>query len=574
MHRARVVRQIAALAAAFVLPLALASCSGRRPLVSSIRWTDESGAALPFRDLSARQSGAEGFLSAAAPADRFALDRPRPVGAGEALELELLRGEGAGTPQVRIVLGGGSGNRALRLEESIVLRDDHTYYVIPLESGRPLSSVEIGLAPPGGGAGGEGALPSASSSTAPIASLRSLSFRPGFRGFERLPQALRISSGFSLFLQNGKQHAQIESPFTGMDAPDQKDRGAPILLLDYGPCPSATVFELAPASAASGLLRLRPRHEGLRTALGEGLFAAQASRLDLVLPLGVELRSFYTSNMAGGDAELADLGRVLLSRRADSASDFDFYRWDRFPDVLVFDFKDYATQDLYLKRIAFYIEKAGFRGRLASDAEIADLHGWNAHDYRPEDLAAFFQAAAAKSFPLNAEEKALRAILVQRGLIVEQGGRVVPGTGAFISISRESPSYLRTQLLVHESTHAIFFVDPEYRKFVRSLWASIGQDERWFWNLYFNWSGYDTGSEYLMANEFQAYLLQQPVGRAEEYFSKTQTEQILKKHPEYQANIDAYMQKFSKRYADRAATIEAWIKKKYGLEAGRTYSLY
>ena len=50
-------------------------------------------------------------------------------------------------------------------------------------------------------------------------------------------------------------------------------------------------------------------------------------------------------------------------------------------------------QDDLLKRMAFFTEKEGFRGRLAADEEIKDLHGFNAHDYRAETLAAFFDLA-------------------------------------------------------------------------------------------------------------------------------------------------------------------------------------
>ncbi|MDR2370060.1 MAG: hypothetical protein LBD71_01155, partial [Treponema sp.] len=61
---------------------------------------------------------------------------------------------------------------------------------------------------------------------------------------------------------------------------------------------------------------------------------------------------------------------------------YEIFRWEAFPSILVFDTADYGVQDRLLKRLAFFVEKAGFRGRLAPDSEIAGLHGWNAHDYR------------------------------------------------------------------------------------------------------------------------------------------------------------------------------------------------
>ncbi|MDA8427612.1 MAG: hypothetical protein M0Z80_15915, partial [Treponema sp.] len=424
-----------------------------------------------------------------------------------------------------------------------------------------------GSATPGAGPAVAGVL------AGPSCTLASIAFRPMFRGFERLADGVRISTGFSYYIESGRQHLVIDTPFAGI-VPSGTP-GCSGVVFDYGPCPGAAVFDISPAADGSGSLHLRPRLTGLRTVLGASLFPAAAPRVEFVMPAGVGLGALYASYVEDPEAELADLGRVLLSPPRDPGADFDLYRWDRFPSVLVFDFRDYAAQDRYLKRMAYFIEKIGYRGTLLTDAQMAGLHGWNAHDYRPEDLASFFEAAARKkNFALDKEELALRDILLAHGVIVDKGGAYLAGRGAIISISRESPSYLRTQFIVHESTHAIFFLDPAYRRFVRSLWASIGADERWFWFTYFKWAGYDIGSDYLMANEFQAYLLQQPVSRVEEYFSKTQTAEILKKHPEYKDRIDEYMKRFSSRYAEHAAVLDAWFAEKYGLGAGRTYSLY
>jgi hypothetical protein len=215
------------------------------------------------------------------------------------------------------------------------------------------------------------------------------------------------------------------------------------------------------------------------------------------------------------------------------------------------------------------VEKVGFRGRLARDEEIASLHGWNAHDYRPEDLAAFFKAAKDRSFALNQEERELEALLVREGVISESGGKVEAGRGAIISISRESSDALRRTFAVHESMHALFFSDAAYRSFARSLWASLDAKEKWFWKAYLGWAAYDVGSDYLMGNEFQAYLLQQPTSAAEEYFTKRKSAELLEKHPELEERVAAYMADYGASFAARAAKLEAWLRAKYGIEAGR-----
>jgi hypothetical protein len=570
--RPRLAEARLALYALLLSMLFLFSCAPRRPLVASIPWTDGAGAALAFRDEAPRAAGREGHFSSDTPADRYILDKPYTVGAGIALDLELLR-PGAQVQALDAVLEGRKDGRGFKSESAVALRDEDTHWVIPLERGEILSSIRLRLASPSRAAdkiAADGSKPKAPAADAFV--LASLSFRPMFRGFEKISRGVRVSTGFSFYVSGGEQHVTIEHPFDDLDS--IHDKGGAGIVLDYGRCAASAPFEIFPAASSQGKLYLRPRLSGLRTVLGASLFPSAAQRVEFVFPAGVDLRSLYSAYVADPEAELADLGRVLLSPPGNPAADFDLYRWDRFPSVLVFDFRDYAAQDCYLKRMAYFTEKIGYRGTLLTDAQMADMHGWNAHDYRPQDLAVFFQTARKKGFALDKEELALRDILLSHGVIVDKDGTFSPGQGAIISISRESPSYLRTQFIVHESTHAIFFVDPDYRKFVRALWATIQPDERWFWFVFFKWAGYDIGSEYLMANEFQAYLLQQPVARAEEYFSKTQAAEILKKHPEYKDKIDEYMKRFSSRYPEHAAAIEAWLEKKYGLGAGKTYSLY
>ncbi|HUW40522.1 MAG TPA: hypothetical protein VMV90_05890 [Rectinemataceae bacterium] len=566
------------LCAAALLAVSFASCGPRGRLVASIPWKDGSGAGLAFRDSDSRPSGQEGAFSPARASDGYVLETPHAIGADDALELDLVRREGRSVPRLSVVLDGKRNGRDFKLRSGIELRDANTRFVLPLERGEVLDSVRLRLeaeSPPAPAAGtrtAAGSTAQAATRAEVSCTLASIAFRPMFRGFERLADGVRVSAGFSYYIEGGRQHLAIDTPFAGI-FPGGKP-GCAGIVLDYGRCPDATAFDISPAAKGSGSLHLRPRLTGLRTVLGASLFPEAAQRVEFSIPAGVEVGALYASYVEDPEAELADLGRVLLSPPRDPGADFDLYRWDRFPSVLVFDFRDYAAQDRYLKRMAYFIEKIGYRGSLLTDEQMAGLHGWNAHDYRSEDLASFFEAAAGKRFALDREELALRDILLGHGVIVERGGVFLPGRGALISISRESPSYLRTQFIVHESTHAIFFLDPDYRKFVRSLWASVGADERWFWYAYFKWAGYDIGSDYLMGNEFQAYLLQQPVSRVEEYFSRTQAAELLRTHPEYKDRIDEYMKRFSSRYAEHAAALDAWIEKKYGLGAGRTYSLY
>ena len=103
------------------------------------------------------------------------------------------------------------------------------------------------------------------------------------------------------------------------------------------------------------------------------------------------------------------------------------------------------------------------------------------------------------------------------------------------------------------------------------MWNAMSQEEKWFWVLYFGWMHYDIGSAYLMANEMQAYLIQQPARKAEEYFTKTLTERLLEKNPELKASLDAYVGKFGPEFARKAGLLDGWLRAEYGFGAGTTF---
>ena len=203
-------------------------------------------------------------------------------------------------------------------------------------------------------------------------------------------------------------------------------------------------------------------------------------------------------------------------------SRYEVFSWDRFPSLLIFDTADYTVQDNLFKRLAFFVEKAGFRGRLASDTEIAELHGWNAHDYKSDDLAAFFEAARISNFPLLPEEHELQAILVSKGIIrKDSSGAIIPGTGGIISVSRSSQDYLRSLFMAHEGFHGLFFTDEDFRNVSRNRWNSLTREDKVFIKSYFDFQRYDISNEYLMINEFMAHVLQQPAYSAAVYFGET-----------------------------------------------------
>jgi len=542
-----------------LLSLGVAASSCAVPSVEGFSWKGARGA-VAFDQTAAFPKGQEGRLLPERPANAYLPRSPIAATAGQSLELDLRVSPAAGDAPTRaqeplrltIALASDRKGKAVFFEASPRLREGRTRYAIPLPPGVVPARLALALADPKADPRG--------------VELAGVAVLPAFRGLILDPEGTRLSPGFSLYRRGAEQVAVVETPFRDLGA-EGGDGGA-ALVVEYEAGSSGQLSLSAPGAPPR---TVRLRAAGAKLVLPAALFPAGCASLELRAPGALRLRSVAARRLPAEELELLDLGAILDLPARDPGADFDLYRWDLLPSVLVFDFKDYATQDRYLKRLAFFVEKKGFKGRLAPDAEIAGLHGWNAHDYRTEDLAAFFEAARASSFPLLREERELAGILAARGLIREKGGRFEAGEGALISITRESAPYLRSMFVTHESTHAVFFADAEYRAFVGAAWAAVPAEEKWFWKLYFGWMNYDTANAYLMANEFQAYLLQQPLFKVEEYFTKVLPPRLLENHPELAPRIEAYMKDYGASFALRAAELEGYLSRKYGILAGRAH---
>jgi hypothetical protein len=251
---------------------------------------------------------------------------------------------------------------------------------------------------------------------------------------------------------------------------------------------------------------------------------------------------------------------AVLADTSPPAGPYLLTRWDRFPGVLVFDMADFAAQDRTFSRLAFFLEKKGTRGRLLTNDELAGMHGWNAHDYNGNGLAAFFEAARHAGFPLNAEEVALRDLALREGIITLSRGSYRPGEGSLLSISRASTRPERRFLLLHESFHGIFFESVDYRRLCFDLWESLTDGEQEFFVQLFALLGYESSDRALCVNELQAYLMQQPVRLVPEYFART-----LKRFE------DAGLPPIDgARLQEMARTLGGFLSQRFGVEPGGT----
>ncbi|GHU78742.1 hypothetical protein FACS189462_3910 [Spirochaetia bacterium] len=254
-------------------------------------------------------------------------------------------------------------------------------------------------------------------------------------------------------------------------------------------------------------------------------------------------------------------------------ADYEVFRWEGFPSLLIFDTADYAVQERLLKRLAFFTEKQGYTGRLATDAEIADQHGWNAHDYRSEDLARFFEVARLINFPLLKEEQELEKILLDADIIRRSGNSIVGGEGGIISISRESPDYLRSQFMAHECFHGLFFIDADFREFSRGRWEKFDPAAKRFILSFFDYQHYNIKDEYLVINEFMAHCLQQSVSQAPRYFNERAA--IIDASPWRRAVLPQKDEAagtwptIGEAFRQEAAAFSSYVNDRWGLAAGR-----
>ena len=254
-------------------------------------------------------------------------------------------------------------------------------------------------------------------------------------------------------------------------------------------------------------------------------------------------------------------------------NDYELFEWDRFPGILFFDVSTYAVQDDFFRRLAFFVEKAGYKGRLLSDSELRGKHGYNAHDYKADDLARFFEKARREDFPLNDKELLLKEILVHNGVIrVLADGEVAAGSGAVISISQESPSYLRAQFIAHEGWHGIFFIDEDFRNTVASIYYTLDYDTLAYLRRYFQVTpslNYDVNDDYLMKNEFMAYMLQRPVSETAGYFvemaRREHSQQLAKRQADYIISTGGA------GFEGAARLLDEYVSDRWNLNAGRVW---
>lgn len=267
-----------------------------------------------------------------------------------------------------------------------------------------------------------------------------------------------------------------------------------------------------------------------------------------------------------------DPGLILKYKAANWRSyDYEVFTWDRYPNILFFDTRNYDIQAKLFTRLAFFVEKEGYKGRLLSNAELEGKHGYNAHDYSAESMANFFNKAYETNFRLNVEEEQLKQILIANGLVSlsEDGETLIPNKGGIVSISQESPDWMRKNFLAHEGWHTIFFEDEEFRNFVAAVYYTMDPATLQFLIEYFQSQpslGYDVNDEYLMHNEMMAYIMQQNLSEVKNYFIHCANRGSVM---QYTPSLCEYIRRTEARgFEDAAIALNDYVFDKYGIICG------
>lgn len=270
------------------------------------------------------------------------------------------------------------------------------------------------------------------------------------------------------------------------------------------------------------------------------------------------------------DPVRTDPGLILNYKTSQwRTADYELFEWDRFPQILFFDTRNYEVQDKLFRRMAFFVEKQGYKGRLLTNDELGDMHGYNAHDYSAESMARFFNKATEIGFQLNEEELLLKRILIHNKLFESDGLYVKANEGGLVSISRETPLWSRTNLLAHEGWHTIFFRDAEFRNYVSAVYYTFDPTSLEFLIDYFKSQpslGYDINDEYLMHNEFMAYIMQQKLSEVSKYFVHLANRGTV---IDFTPELASYVRKTEGRgFEDAANALNDFVFDKYGIVCG------
>lgn len=209
------------------------------------------------------------------------------------------------------------------------------------------------------------------------------------------------------------------------------------------------------------------------------------------------------------------------------------WRYTDNPSIFVFDFPSLALQGRSFNRITQFTEQQASEPypRVLTDQEMAtrlaaarrtESDFAFGHDVMVHELVTFFNVAQRDKVPLNPDEAAIRDFLVKQRMMRDWRGfwQAVEPNIVILSIPQTQEksageplinSTARFAILLHEMAHGEYYTNPYFTAYCRRYWQeSLSEPQREAFKTFLGKYGYATGSEELVINEMQAYLMFTP----------------------------------------------------------------
>ncbi len=256
-------------------------------------------------------------------------------------------------------------------------------------------------------------------------------------------------------------------------------------------------------------------------------------------PIGMSLASFAVLILTTAITLLAhaatpqpvsgNFSQIVSNRSGQLA----VWRYAENPSIYVFDFPSLSYQGRSFNRITQFTEQQTTEPypRVLNEQEMvlrlaaarrSEADFAFGHDVMVHELVAFFNFAQRDKIPLNQEESAIRDFLVEQGMMRDWRGfwQAVEPNNVILSVpqvqekSASEPlinATARYAILLHEMSHGEYYTNPYYTKYCQRFWQeSLSDEQREAFKNFLGNYNYAIGSEALLVNETQAYLMFTP----------------------------------------------------------------
>lgn len=226
---------------------------------------------------------------------------------------------------------------------------------------------------------------------------------------------------------------------------------------------------------------------------------------------------------------VGDFSQIVNSR----SGQLTVWRYAGNPNIYIFDFPGLTYQGRSFNRITQFTEQQTTEPypRVLTEQEMAirlaaakrsESDFAFGHDVMVHELVQFFNFAQRDKVPLNQEETALRDFLVAQGMMRDWRGfwQAVQPNNVILSIPQTQEksageplinSMARYAILLHEMAHGEYYTNPYYTQYCQRFWQeSLTDAQREAFKNFLGKYNYATGSDALLVNEAQAYLMFTP----------------------------------------------------------------